>query len=140
MKYRNPIEQAWVDGNIGLRELSKRTGIDIATVCRISNGDAGMSVDQAESIAKALSIPMSELAYMTTAEYHKDKSEAYENVQDKFRKLAALVSDIKAKHKRGESGVQACPTCGGILHWSLSVYNGHAHIFCETPECTAVME
>lgn len=60
---------------------------------------------------------------------------------DRMMRTQPLISRIKELHK-GEnwSGVDACPTCGAILHLTHAASNGHVHGHCETKGCVSFME
>lgn len=69
------------------------------------------------------------------------KEEAeFQKLVDQMTKAAPFIREMKAKHKRGGSGVAECPVCGGRLHWSIAACNGHMHGKCETGGCLDWME
>jgi len=57
-----------------------------------------------------------------------------------FKKQVNLMSDIKKNNKWGEIGEDICPICNNKIHWSISKFNGHLYLVCETKGCICVME
>jgi hypothetical protein len=56
---------------------------------------------------------------------------------------AALATEAIRNVARGAKGVSGsipCPTCGGILRYSVARCNGHIHAFCATDGCVAFMQ
>lgn len=60
--------------------------------------------------------------------------------QKKLNKQIAFTFEIKKQNNWGGSGKDKCPLCGGVINWSISSFNGHVRLKCETDGCTNIME
>lgn len=56
------------------------------------------------------------------------------------QQLMGLVSKVKRENYSGGAGDEECFRCGKRLYWSVSSYNGHAQVQCETKNCIFLME
>lgn len=54
--------------------------------------------------------------------------------------IGPLVEDLKDNNPEGGNGVVECPVCKNKLHWTISNYNGHIHMYCETKNCVNFIE
>ncbi len=55
--------------------------------------------------------------------------------------LSPLIVKLKDENAdEGGEGALDCPICKGVLRWSISSYNGHIRMQCETEQCVNFME
>lgn len=74
------------------------------------------------------------------------RNEAIKDIEesDKAFENCILARVAIVKRHKGKTGIvdtMPCPVCKtGILHYSISSYNGHIHGHCETKNCVSWME
>jgi len=72
--------------------------------------------------------------------------EEAEEEEERFQRMLANTAKAreaiiaKEGKTRGVTDSIDCPICGGVLHYSISGYNGHIHAVCTTDGCVAWME
>jgi hypothetical protein len=86
----------------------------------------------------------SKFELLTQDEFDKREAETEAALQESLRRMelvAPLIRRIKSENrKKSNSGTETCPACGKDLYWSISGYNGHVHMRCQTANCIAFME
>lgn len=67
---------------------------------------------------------------------------SFEEHEAKMEKALPLIKSLKERFRKlGGRGTEKCPGCGGDkLHWSVSSYNGHMRMCCETKDCINFIE
>lgn len=70
-----------------------------------------------------------------------DFDQEIENELKRFNQAMPLILALKREYKkRSGQVVRVCPICGGVLHMSISGYNGHVWGKCETEKCLSWVE
>ncbi len=75
-----------------------------------------------------------------SAEQIKEHEGWFEEAVARITKLNPLIKKLKEENPNGGVGNVECHACGKNLHWSVSAYNGHIHLKCETDDCVSMME
>lgn len=77
---------------------------------------------------------------LPTEQEIKDHEEAFLARVEKMRSAFEKIPDLKANHPDGGSGQIECPSCKGILSYSIARTNKHIHMRCSTEGCISMME
>ena len=70
-----------------------------------------------------------------------DEEAAWESHFKKVEIVTRVVAPLrKLNTGNGYQGIHECPVCKNKLHISISGYNGHARVYCETADCVRWFE
>lgn len=59
---------------------------------------------------------------------------------DRTLKMFPLMAKMKEDHPEGGIGTVECPSCEGVVHYTVSSHNLHTSGSCETKDCMSWME
>ena len=60
---------------------------------------------------------------------------------EKLRMSGTFIKRLKKKYKGvSAKGVETCPVCKGKIAFSISSFNGHVWLMCQTPNCLSIIE
>ncbi len=108
--------------------------------CHAPNEEHGLKV-LAETGPAGTCEKFSELTEDEIRQRDIDSDAAFSEATRRMALVGPIISAMKKKYKgRSIKGVKTCPVCGGKLHMSHSVYNGHVWGKCETEGCLSWME
>ena len=69
-----------------------------------------------------------------------EQSRELDQAADRMISTLPLSRSLKKEHPEGGSGETECPCCKKRLQWTISSYNGHISMVCETENCVKWME
>ena len=78
---------------------------------------------------------------LLTPEEAAAEREEVAKLTERMQKLGPVLEGIRKEYKgRSGTGTVVCPSCGGVLRFSISASNGHIHGCCDTENCFRFME
>jgi DNA-binding Xre family transcriptional regulator len=130
MKELSIMKKAMLDKNMTLRELTKRTKLDMI---RLNKMERDMCDDVMEGELEAIEEVLGcNLSYMFDPEYRQKAKENNDNENKYFENFTAAYKAVMKDGRR--EGIIECPVCHGNLGFQVHS-NGHVWAKCETQGC-----